>query len=562
MRPKPPTTRFNVARRYLWGSLVAALIPLAIIAGLYDRYSANLLNNLIKNRVDANLEATAAKMSNFMAVQVNRLENIVDLPDTTAFFLSEDRDEISTLLSDILRLETENPDIYAVELSDMGGKILHTVPRSRSREEPHDYNTLPLIQQGNVQVLGPVVPRNGRPGWFLITMPVAIDQQQVGSVSLRMRLASLTEQTAALVEPNVYEPQIVVFDRLRLTAVGTQSNVVDTIASSRQFFPGWRIHLVKGRDIYQEPKTYIRYLLLVAAALSALGLIYLFHKMSERLSRHLQPLSEGARAIANGDFSVKVSEEAPGELGILARSYNRMREQLGQLIESRIDVERRAALGSMAAGIAHEIRNPLTTVSTTVHGLRRGEDDPERQEMFEVISSEIARVDTSIGEFLNYARPSEPSKDVIAVKEVLRAIKTLIATTAHERNIRVSLSGESNLRITIDQAHCRQILLNLVLNALDAMPHGGHLAMRAYRDNGDAILSVSDDGVGMDEELQSKIMRPFFTTRSNGSGLGLSVTKQLVEVNGGKLTIESEAGVGTTARVAFPYTKQLEDDMS
>ncbi|MEP0520153.1 MAG: ATP-binding protein [Hyphomicrobiales bacterium] len=560
MRLRLPTARFNVARRYLWGALVAALIPLAIIAGLYDQYSVNLLNNLIKNRVEANLEATAARMSNFMAVQVNRLENIVDLPDTTAFFLSENRDAISTLLSDILRLETESSDIYAVELSDIDDNILHTVPRGRTRTKPHDYNTLPRVQHENVEVIGPVMPRNGRPGWFLITMPVAIDHEQVGSVSLRMRLASLTEQTAALVEPNVYEPEIVVFDRVRLTAVGTQGHAVDTIASSRQFFPGWRIHLVKGKDIYQEPKTYIRYLLLVAAALSALGLIYLFHKMSERLSRYLQPLSEGARAIANGDFSVEVSEEAPGELGILARSYNRMRKQLGRLIESRIDVERRAALGSMAAGIAHEIRNPLTTVSAIVHGLQRGEKDSERKEMLEVISTEIARADSSIGEFLNYARPSEPTKDLIAVKEVLRAIKTLIATTAHERNVRINLSGESNLKITIDQAHCRQILLNLALNALDAMPEGGHLAMRAYRDNGNAILSVSDDGVGMDQELQSKIMRPFYTTRSNGSGLGLSVTKQLVEANGGSLTIESEIGVGTTALVAFPYTNQRRDE--
>lgn len=560
MRLRLPKARFNVARRYLWGSLVSALIPLAIIAGLYDRYSANLLDNLIENRVAANLEATAAKMSNFMAVQVNRLENIVDLPDTTEFFDAHDADGVSALLEDILRLEVESPDIYAIELADTEGNILHTVPHGVRRDRPDGFTTLPLIEHENVEVLGPVMPSGGRPGWFLITMPVALDHQKIGTVSLRMRLASLTEQTAALVEPNVYEPQIVVFDRVRLTAVGTESAAVETIAASRQFFPGWRIHLVKGRDIYQEPKTYIRYLLLVVAILTAVGLIYLFQKMSDRLAGHLRPLSEGARAISNGDFSVQVSEEAPGEFGILARSYNRMREQLGLLIDSRVDVERRAALGSMAAGIAHEIRNPLTTVSATVHGLRRGEDDPARREMFEVISSEIARVDTSIGEFLNYARPSEPTKETIAVKDVLQAIKTMIATTAHEKNVKVLLSGESNLKILIDQAHCRQILLNLALNALEAMPSGGHLVMRAYRDAGHAVLSVSDNGIGMDGELQTKIMRPFFTTRTNGSGLGLSVTKQLVEVNGGTLSIESEVGAGTTVRIAFPYQLQRDGE--
>ena len=555
-------TRLNLARRYLWGALVAALIPLAIIAGLYDRYSANLLNNLITNRVNSNLESTAAKMSNFMAVQINRLENIVDLPDTTDFFLNGPNEEVSELLGDFLKLETESPDIYAIELADINGNILQTIPSTRSRSKPENYNTLPLIQHESVEVLGPLLPQKGRPGWFLILMPVFVKQEKIGIVSLRMRLASLTEQTASLVEPNVYLPQVVVFDRVRMTAVGTKAVESETIATSRHFFPGWRIHLVKGQDALEEPRTYIRYLLLVAAAISGFGLIYLFYQMSERLSRYLQPLSEGARAIANGNFTVPVSEDAPGELGILARSYNRMREQLGQLIESRVDVERRAALGNMAAGIAHEIRNPLTTVSTTVHGLRRGEDDPERQQMFDVISSEITRVDSTIGEFLNYARPSDPQKDLVMIKEVLRSIKILIATSAHEKNVLVNLSGESNLELIIDQAHLRQILLNLALNAIDAMPDGGHLTLRAYRDNGNAMIGVSDDGIGIDDETKPKILRPFFTTRAGGSGLGLSITNQLVEVNGGSMTIESEAGIGTTITLTFPIGKPTEGNGS
>jgi two-component system sensor histidine kinase AtoS len=547
-----PFRRLNLARRYIWGALVAALIPLAIIAGLYDRYSANLLNNLLNNRVEAELEATAAKLNNFMSVQVNRLENIVDLPDTTAFFTKSEDMRISPLLGDFLRIETESPDIYAIELADLDGNILQTIPETRARTKPDGYNTLPLIQHGAVEVLGPVLPINGRPGWFLISMPVKLKQETIGVVSLRMRLASLTEQTASLVEPDVYQPHILVFDRIRLSAVGTAAEPGIEIAKSRQFFPGWKIQLVKGRDIFKEPRTSIRYLLLVAAAASALGLVYLFLQMSERLSRYLQPLSEGARAIANGNFNVPVSEDAPGELGILARSYNQMREQLGKLIDSRVDVERRAALGNMAAGIAHEIRNPLTTVSTTVHGLKRSESDAERRQMFDVITSEIARVDGTISEFLNYARPSEPEQENVAIKEILRSIKTLVATTAHENGVVVNISGQSNLTLLIDQGHLRQILLNLALNAIEAMPDGGHLTMRAYRDDRNGIIVVADDGNGIDVETKAKILRPFFTTKSGGSGLGLSITNQLVEANGGAMLIESETGVGTTITITFP----------
>ena len=557
-----PITRLNVVRRYLLGALFAALIPLALIAGLYDRYSANLLNNLIANRVETNLEATAARMSNFMAVQVKRLENIADLPDATDFFKAGSQNEVSLLLSDILSLEAENPDIYAIELSDNDGTILHTVPRTRSRSQPPSHSTLPLVQHESVEVLGPVLPDKGRPGWFLISKPVMVDHQKIGTVSLRMRLASLTEQTGALVEPSVFEPQIVVFDRVRLTPVGTAAAPKDVIAMSRQFFPGWRIHLVSGRNDYQEPKTYIRYLLMFVAVLTALGVIFLFYKMSMRLSGYLQPLSKGAQAVANGDFSVRVIEDGPGELGILARSYNRMREQLGKLIESRVEVERRAALGSMAAGIAHEIRNPLTTVSTTVHGLKRSEEDPVRKEMFDVISSEIARADDAISEFLNYARPSDPEKEPVSVKEAFRTIKTLISATAHEKHVVISISGESDLVLLIDPTHFRQILLNLMLNAIEAMPGGGHLTIRAYRDSGHAVLLIADDGIGMGETLQTKIMRPFFTTRANGSGLGLPITKQLVDANDGTFAIESEPQVGTTITLTFPFSRQTSGERS
>jgi two-component system, NtrC family, sensor histidine kinase HydH len=386
-----------------------------------------------------------------------------------------------------------------------------------------------------------------------------VNAQIIGVVSLRTRLASLTELTAPLVEPDVYEPQIVVFDRLHISAVGTEALKGETIARSRQFFPGWRIHLIQGQDIFQEPRTRIRYVLLVAALLSALCLVLLFFKMSGRVSRYLQPLTEGANAIANGNFSVPVSENAPGELGALARSYNRMREQLEKLIKSRVDVERRAALGNMAAGIAHEIRNPLTTVSATVHGLNRSEKDPEKQKMLEVISSEIMRVDSTISEFINYARPSDPVKDVVLVREVFRSIKTLVATTAHEKNVVVNLAGDSSLKLIIDQAHLRQILLNLSLNAMEAMPEGGHLTLKAFRDKGVVTIIVTDDGKGMDEETLSKILRPFFTTRPDGSGLGLSITNQLVEANGGSMLVESEVDTGTTFTLTFPLSNPLKN---
>ncbi len=544
--------RLTLAKRYLLGALIVALVPFVIMAVLYDRYSANLLNTLLTNKVEGNLETVALRMNNFVSVQVNKLENIVDLPDTTRFFLENSHENMSQQLSDFLLLETESPDIYSVEFFDVEGQIIATIPAARWRPVSLDHGTLPIIQYNDVEVLGPILPTNGRPGWFLIRMPVYLNQEKIGQVALRTRLASLTEQTVSLIEPDVYDPQVVIFDRIHVSAVGTLAAAGDVLAKSRQIMPGWKVHLVERGGSLDEPRVQIRYILLVVAVVSVLSIVWLFIHMSDRLSRFLLPLNEGAQAVANGNFSLRVAENGPGELGMLARSFNKMSSQLGTLIKSRVDVERRAALGNMAAGIAHEIRNPLATVATTVHGLSRNEKSPKRQEMYQVISDEIARVDNTISEFLRYAKPSEPITQKVLLREVFRSVRTLMAATAHEKNIVFNLVGDSALEIEIDNAHLRQILLNLTLNAVEALPNGGHVTLRAHRDGELAEISVSDDGIGLSEEDLEKVLQPFFSTRPGGTGLGLSITNQLAEANDGKLEIESEPGQGTTVKMTFP----------
>lgn len=550
--------KLNLARRYLWGALVAALIPLVLIAITYDRYSASLLSTLVTNRLNSDIEAVAARMSNYISAHRTRLDNIADLRDVTLFFQNGGV-VLAPQLADLLLLEVESPDIYAIELYGRDGEVINTVPASRARSRPENYTTLPFVEIDGTEIIGPVLPSHGRPGWILIRQPVLREQELLGHVAIRSRLSSLTELASDLVEPGVHIPQLTVFDRVRVSVVGTQSEAGTVLASSTQILPGWRLSLIEGGSDLNEPRRRIRYFLLLVATLSALGLVFLFFKMSQRLSGYLTPLNSGAQAIANGDFSVPVSEEGPGELGALARSYNRMREQLEKLIASRVDIERRATLGNMAAGIAHEIRNPLTTVSATLHGLSRGEVDTERKEMYDLVASELSRVEQTISEFVNFTKPREPEREEVLVRDVLKSVKILINATAHERSISISVSGDSTLKINVDPAQLRQILLNLSLNAIEAMPDGGQLRFRSYEDQGVAKLVVADNGHGMDKIVRSKLLRPFFTTRSGGTGLGLPITNQLVEANLGSMHFDSIPGAGTTVSLRFPFASQQGD---
>ncbi|MEP5730863.1 MAG: ATP-binding protein [Sulfitobacter sp.] len=548
-------SKLNLARRYLWGALIAALIPLILIAVIYDRYSASLLNTLVTNRLNSDVEAVAARMSNYLASHRNRLKNIADLRDVTLFFQNSQQ-TLSPQLADLMFLEVGSPDIYAIEFSNSADEIIFTVPTSRSRERPKNFTTLPFVEIGGTEIIGPVLPDNGRPGWILIRQPVLREQQLLGYVAIRARLSSLTELASDLAQPGVHIPQLTIFDRIKLSVVGTEMEAGKLLARSSQILPGWRLTLIEGDSDLNEPRRRIRYLLLFVATLSALGLVFLFLRMSQRLSGYLLPLNTAAQAISNGDFTVTVSEGGPGELGTLARSYNKMREQLEELIASRVDMERRATLGNMAAGIAHEIRNPLTTVSATLHGLSGAEEDPERKEMYDLVSSEITRVDQTISEFVNFAKPRKPEQEVAYIRDALKSVKTLISATARERSISVSLSGDSSLKAYVDPAQLRQIILNLSLNAMEAMPDGGQLRFRTYEDSGKAKVVVADNGIGMDDAVKEKLLRPFFTTRSGGTGLGLSITNQLVDANGGTMVFDSVAGEGTTVSLRFPLPVQ------
>lgn len=534
----------------MFAALVAAIIPLVGIAFLYDRYSVRLIDTISRSRTEGEIQAVAVRMSSFLGAQLNRLENIADLPET-AQFLAADPHVMTETLFDFLLLEAESPDVYAIELRDMDERLLATVPKVHPTLTDRS-NATPFVRFEQADVIGPVLPPQGLPGWFMIRLPVSVDGAVLGYVVMRLRLASLTEQMAPLMISGIKSPQLVVFERIHLNAAGRIEPAGDVIHSSRPILPGWQLDLVAQTTQLNDRRQALRLTLLVLSFALVVALGILFLQLSNRLTRYLRPLKDGADAISRGNFSVHVPENGPGELGSLARAFNHMRRHLRDMITSRVDSERRAALGNMAAGIAHEVRNPLATVSATLYGLKRGESSPERIEMYDEMSGEIERVDRTIEEFLKYARPSTPKRELVLVRDTFRGLRTLTSAQILERDITLNLGGDSRLELLIDPAHLRQILLNLILNAIQALPNGGLISLKVVRIGDTTVLTVADTGEGMSTQTLQKVMRPFFTTRAGGSGLGLAVTAELTRANGGQIQIESVLGEGTTVTLTFP----------
>ena len=235
----------------------------------------------------------------------------------------------------------------------------------------------------------------------------------------------------------------------------------------------------------------------------------------------------------------------------MALAFNAMAARLGELVERTVRMERLAALGSFSTGVAHEVRNPLATLKTTVQALERVEADPQRATLLRDMGREIDRMARTLGEILAFGRPRPPQRSEVRVWEVAQRLRSLVAKEAEARQVDFTVQGDPNVTAVADPDHLQQILMNLALNALQATAPGGLVTLRVHREGDGVAIEVRDTGSGIPEERLSEVFEPFFTTKPSGTGLGLSISRLLAELNGGRLSLESAAGQGTTARLVL-----------
>jgi signal transduction histidine kinase len=240
----------------------------------------------------------------------------------------------------------------------------------------------------------------------------------------------------------------------------------------------------------------------------------------------------------------------------LEESYNRLQAQSERIIaieEQLRRSEKLSTLGEMAAVLAHEIRNPLGSIRGTAEILRDDyrPGDP-KHEFIEIQIKETERLNHVVEDFLRMARQQPFEQHDCSIREELETIITLVTKDAHDRGI--SLLFEPNTEAAIirgDGEKLRQAFLNIVINALQATPRGGNVTISAKQENGVCQISFCDNGPGIDEETKARIFEPFFTTKPDGTGLGLAVTKKIIEAHNGSLKIVSDVGKGTTVLVTL-----------
>ena len=305
--------------------------------------------------------------------------------------------------------------------------------------------------------------------------------------------------------------------------------------------------------------------LMATLAVFALGILVSFY-LSWSFSRPLHQLTLAAQRVAGGDLSVQVPASVGGEVASLSATFNqmvaRLREQ--RTLEERLHfAERSTALGRLASAVAHEVRNPLNFINLSIDHLREhlAPAEASRRETFESIlanvKAEIGRLNRLVGDFLAFGRPMRLDPRECDLGQLAREVAALVDHKARDQGIALAFEAEPGLpRLWADPELVKTCLLNLLINATDAMPDGGLLTVTVGRDREPGpeslVVTVSDTGRGMSPEEARAAFEPYYSTKEAGLGLGLALTHQIVTDHGGSIGLTTQAGQGTTARLVLP----------
>ncbi len=212
-----------------------------------------------------------------------------------------------------------------------------------------------------------------------------------------------------------------------------------------------------------------------------------------------------------------------------------------------------ATIGEMGASIAHEIRNPLTGISSALQVLRKNAPaDSEVQSIFDEVLQQVKRVERTVRSLLTFAKPWRPERRWCSVKSMLARSWEEVGQRRQRDGFLLTMDVSEKLEAWVDSDLVQQVFSNLMLNAVQAMPEGGEIHARAWQEKREIRIGIADDGPGMEHEVLANAMNPFFSTRLTGTGLGLAICQRIVDAHGGTIHIDSVHGVGTKVVVAFP----------
>lgn len=554
----------RLSNRYLLLSLVVALVPLLVFSGLYDTYLNQLVIRISNEQLSTRVATVQNEFRANLRERLYQLDVLTDELDDPTIYRVDGAQSLSSELQTLLRIQTDLPNVYGIAFFDEHKQYLWSFPEFAYSKKRYDQSLIfPATPFEGAEVYGPEAYSFNRPSSVLLLKQINIsrvDIEQAPYIGIVLRFNSLASIPKSLRTDGIYTPLLSVPGERLFDLVGQPVDKETVSHADYDLLPNWSLKLRQNKDLSSTPSAEMRYWLILLVLLTAAGLLALHWYISKRLNRQLDTLIERVERVAAGDLDSPVPLQPGTELERLTLAIDRMRSQLHHVIQASVEMERQASLGQLAAGLAHDIRNPLTIIRMTIQTLIKRESNPQHNEMLVMVEEEIERVNRVIENLLNFARPTQPKLERIVLLELLEGIRALVDASAKNQNVTLHLECQPALEVEADPAHVRQILMNLILNAIQAMPiGGGKISLIGSRCDGYIIVSVVDNGKGIPVALISRISEPFFTTKSTGTGLGLAICHVLAKSNQADLVIDSQEHQGTHVQLRFKNDRIEED---
>ncbi len=283
---------------------------------------------------------------------------------------------------------------------------------------------------------------------------------------------------------------------------------------------------------------------------------------ARRVLRPLSAVTDRAHAVAAGDMTPRPVVEAKDEIGELAATFESMVAAIAKANDARLQAERLAAVGRMAAHVTHEIRNPLSSIGLNLEMLEEelvlAEVSAEPRQLLQAIRREVDHLEALSEEYLRLARPQKPRLDTEALPEIIRELSSFVRPELEKAGVRLVLDLNDEIDdVRLDEQQIRQAIGNLMRNAREAMSKGGQLTIALHEASNEQIeLTVEDTGPGIPDEIRKSIFDPFFTTKNRGTGLGLAFTRQVIESHKGTIVCEALEPHGTRFRILLHRSRE------
>jgi len=289
------------------------------------------------------------------------------------------------------------------------------------------------------------------------------------------------------------------------------------------------------------------------------------------ISRPLQKITLAAVQVTKGKYGTEVElRKSNDEIGLLANSFNEMSrkmssdiEQLQKLNEQLIRTEKLAAMGTLAAGVAHEVNNPLASISSLIQIMQSNSGSDEKTgDNLRLISTQIQRISQVTRDMMDFARVRPSAKNPVNINEILEVSLRLASFDKTFQKLRLKKIFDDDLpEVYADSDQMQQVFLNLLLNARDAMPDGGAISIKTFKQENEIIIELEDSGIGIGNNDRKKIFDPFFTTKpaGKGTGLGLAVCYGIITAHNGKIEVFSNENGGTSFSICLPVNEKTAD---